>query len=80
MNALSSSFTVASFRDQQTKTASFAFGELQEESDLVKSSKRKGTLVQFEPDAQIFKNLQVPFGVCRAHVEILCVSESGTDH
>ena len=56
VNALSSSFTVASFRDQQTKTASFAFGELQEESDLVKSSKRKGTLVQFEPDAQIFKN------------------------
>ena len=56
VNALSSSFTVASFRDHQTKTASFAFGELQEESDLVKSSKRKGTLVQFEPDAQIFKN------------------------
>jgi len=56
VNALSSSFKVASFRDQQTKTASFAFGELQEESDLVKSSKRKGTLVQFEPDAQIFKN------------------------
>lgn len=56
VNALSSSFTVASFRDQQSKSASFSYGELKEESELVKSAKRKGTLVQFVPDTQIFKN------------------------
>ena len=56
VNALSSHFTVASFRDQQTKSAVFSFGELNEESELTKSSKRRGTLVQFEPDGQIFKN------------------------
>ena len=56
VNALSSTFKVTSFRDQQSKSASFSFGELKEESELVKSSKRKGTLVQFVPDSQIFKN------------------------
>jgi len=56
VNALSSTFKVASYRDQQSKSATFSFGELKEESELVKSSKRKGTLVQFVPDSQIFKN------------------------
>ena len=56
VNALSSTFTVASFREQQSKTASFSYGELKDETKLVKSAKRRGTLVQFIPDAEIFKN------------------------
>lgn len=56
VNALSSTFTVASFREQQSKTASFSYGELKDETELVKSAKRRGTLVQFIPDAEIFKN------------------------
>lgn len=56
VNALSSTFTVASFREQQSKTASFSYGELKDETELVKSTKRRGTLVQFIPDAEIFKN------------------------
>ena len=56
VNALSSTFTVASFREQQSKTAHFSYGELKDETELVKSAKRRGTLVQFIPDAEIFKN------------------------
>ena len=56
VNALSSTFTVASFREQQSKTAHFSYGELIDETELVKSAKRRGTLVQFIPDAEIFKN------------------------
>lgn len=56
VNALSSTFTVVSFREQQSKTASFSYGELKDETELVKSTKRRGTLVQFIPDAEIFKN------------------------
>ena len=56
VNALSSTFTVASCREQQSKTASFSYGELKDETELVKSAKRRGTLVQFIPDAEIFKN------------------------
>ncbi|MGC6421831.1 MAG: DNA topoisomerase IV subunit B [Flavobacteriaceae bacterium] len=56
VNALSTAFSVASFREQQTKSAAFAYGELQSESEITKSAKRRGTLVRFQPDAQIFKN------------------------
>ena len=56
VNALSAAFSVASFREQQTKSAVFSYGELQEESEITKSAKRRGTLVRFQPDNQIFKN------------------------
>ncbi|MEK9614236.1 MAG: type IIA DNA topoisomerase subunit B, partial [Flavobacteriaceae bacterium] len=40
----------------QTKSASFEFGNLIEESEPVTSSSRRGTKVSFVPDPSIFKN------------------------
>ena len=57
VNALSSYFKVESTRDGQTKTAEFATGELTLEEQN-ESSKRRGTLVSFCPDASIFKNFR----------------------
>lgn len=56
VNALSSHFEVESCRDSFRKSASFSFGELQEETPQESSSKRRGTKVIFVPDQSIFKN------------------------
>lgn len=56
VNALSSLFVVESNRDNQTKSASFSFGDLQEETPVASSSRRRGTKVEFIPDSTIFKN------------------------
>ncbi|MCH9661090.1 MAG: type IIA DNA topoisomerase subunit B [Bacteroidetes bacterium] len=56
VNALSTFFRVESVRENQTKFAEFSQGELQQESDVEDSSKRKGTKVVFIPDEAIFKN------------------------
>lgn len=56
VNALSSLFVIESNRDNQTKSASFSFGDLQEETPVASSSRRRGTKVEFIPDSTIFKN------------------------
>ncbi|MGB0366073.1 MAG: DNA topoisomerase IV subunit B [Flavobacteriaceae bacterium] len=56
VNALSSSFIVESIRDEQSKSASFEFGSLVEESELKPSKSRRGTKVSFVPDGAIFKH------------------------
>ncbi len=56
VNALSSMFSVASFRDNQTTNAVFEFGNLIQEDPVKSSSKRRGTKVEFVPDTSIFKN------------------------
>jgi topoisomerase-4 subunit B len=56
VNALSSSFIVESIRDEQSKSASFEFGTLINESDLTPSKARRGTKVSFIPDGSIFKH------------------------
>ena len=56
VNALSSSFKVQSFRDDQTKEAEFTRGNITKESKIVPSDQRKGTLVTFIPDETIFGN------------------------
>ena len=56
VNALSSSFIVESIRDEQSKSASFEFGSLINESDLTPSKARRGTKVSFVPDGSIFKH------------------------
>ena len=55
VNALSSSFQVDSFREGESKTATFALGELQEDRDLESTTKRNGTKVTFIPDEGLFK-------------------------
>jgi topoisomerase-4 subunit B len=53
VNALSDLFVVQSIRDGKTKIARFERGVLVEDDE---STLRKGTKVQFKPDAGIFKN------------------------
>ena len=56
VNALSSEFTVYSIREEKMKTATFNFGELVEDHNVVSSTGRHGTKVVFIPDDSIFKN------------------------
>tara|TARA_R110001592_G_scaffold43005_1_gene139571 strand:- start:111462 stop:113342 length:1881 start_codon:yes stop_codon:yes gene_type:complete len=56
VNALSDYFSVQSVRDSKTKIARFEKGVLVEDAEIKESSLRKGTKVQFKPDAAIFKN------------------------
>lgn len=58
VNALSIDFMVQSFRDGQSKRAEFARGELTKEYPLTKSDEKNGTLIEFIPDGEIFKNFQ----------------------
>lgn len=56
VNALSSAFTVQSFREGQVKRAEFSAGKLTSESELQATKEPNGTLVEFVPDIQIFGN------------------------
>ncbi|OHD27086.1 MAG: DNA topoisomerase IV [Spirochaetes bacterium GWC1_27_15] len=53
VNALSSKFIAASYRDGEGKVAGFEKGILKNEKN-VKEEKPNGTLIQFVPDAEIF--------------------------
>ena len=55
VNALSSSFIVASTRDGKTKSAEFKLGVLFDEK-LDDTEDKNGTFVKFKPDQSIFKN------------------------
>ncbi len=50
VNALSSHFTVKSFRDGMVKQADFERGKLVKEYDLVATDEKNGTLICFTPD------------------------------
>ena len=58
VNALSSSFSVESSREQRSKVARFEYGNLIEKQEEQSTSKRRGTKVTFVPDAKIFKNFK----------------------
>jgi topoisomerase-4 subunit B len=58
VNALSTHFKVQSFRDGQTKIASFSQGKLIDESSIQKTREKDGTLISFEPDASLFTNFR----------------------
>jgi topoisomerase-4 subunit B len=55
VNALSNEFTVYSIREGQMKQVRFNQGNLDEETEILSSSKRNGTQVYFIPDDSIFK-------------------------
>lgn len=57
VNALSSNFTVTTFRDGKERRAEFACGKLQSDKKR-KQSDENGTLVCFEPDDSLFKNFR----------------------
>src|SRR5205823_2872986 len=56
VNALSSYFKVASFREGKVKEADFQRGVLIKDYKEGKSTEENGTLVTFIPDEQVFKN------------------------
>ncbi len=56
VNALSSTFTVQSYRDGKTKLAEFEFGKVTKDDPIISNSMRHGTLTVFTPDETIFKN------------------------
>ncbi len=56
VNALSSYFKVHAFREGKSKWAEFDKGELTNESEIIDSDQKNGTLVQFVPDATVFKH------------------------
>ncbi|HRG66784.1 MAG TPA: ATP-binding protein, partial [Saprospiraceae bacterium] len=58
VNALSSYFKVAAFREGQAKTAEFSKGDLINESKIIKSDESNGTLIEFTPDDTIFKHFK----------------------
>jgi topoisomerase-4 subunit B len=53
VNALSSSFYIQSFRDGESRSATFEQGNLKEEQPEV-CDQKNGTLVRFVPDTEIF--------------------------
>jgi topoisomerase-4 subunit B len=54
VNALSSHFTIQSFREGKVKAAEFGEGEIIREHPLMSSSEKDGTQIIFEPDAGMF--------------------------
>ncbi len=58
VNALSTSFEIAAFRDGKTKCARFNMGNLVEESEITDSPEPNGTLVRFTPSSDIFRNYE----------------------
>jgi len=58
VNALSSCFKVASYRDGKCKKAEFCCGKLIKEYPEKASSEKNGTEIYFEPDKDIFKNFR----------------------
>lgn len=54
VNALSSMFTVWSYRDGMVKQADFAAGKLIKEYDLEPTNEKNGTKVKFIPDEEVF--------------------------
>ncbi|MDL2222541.1 type IIA DNA topoisomerase subunit B [Bacteroidales bacterium OttesenSCG-928-M11] len=58
VNALSSYMLVQSFREGETKAVEFSKGKVTDDAKIVLSDKPNGTLINFIPDEEIFKNYQ----------------------
>lgn len=58
VNALSTYFRVASFRDGEMKSVEFERGDIIKDSRITKTDEPDGTLTEFIPDKDIFKNYQ----------------------
>lgn len=56
VNALSSNFVVKSIREGELKLAEFERGEIISDAAIQKTDERNGTIIEFYPDGEIFKN------------------------
>ena len=58
VNALSSYMLVQSFRDGESKCVEYQQAHVIEETAIIKNDQANGTLINFIPDEEIFKNFQ----------------------
>lgn len=56
VNALSSNFTIKAFREGKVKEIEFSLGKVVKEKDLGNTEEPNGTMVEFVPDEEIFRN------------------------
>lgn len=56
VNALSGYFKVAAVREGKIKLAEFSQGEVTNNARITKTAERNGTLTEFKPDREIFRN------------------------
>lgn len=68
VNALSSWFRVAAFRDGKTVEAEFSRGELLKESKQRSTNEKNGTEVEYIPDEDIFRNFRYRIGLVEERV------------
>ena len=56
VNALSDIFSVSSFREGECKKANFSKGNINEDFPVSKTDEDNGTLIEFTPDGDVFRN------------------------
>ncbi|MDR1719454.1 MAG: type IIA DNA topoisomerase subunit B [Dysgonamonadaceae bacterium] len=69
VNALSTYFKIASYRDGEGKEAIFSKAELTSESDIFRTEEKNGTLVIFTPDNEVFPNFAFQDEIIRAKIK-----------
>ena len=77
VNALSTDFTVVSYRDQVEKKVDFQRGKLVCDAEAVETKERNGTLIRFTPDPSIFENYAYRHEFVEALVRNYCYLNSG---
>ena len=77
VNALSTDFTVVSYRDQVEKKVEFQRGKLVCDAEAVETKERNGTLIRFTPDPSIFENYAYRHEFVEALVRKYCYLNSG---
>ena len=77
VNALSSYFFVQSFRDGQTKKATFSSGKLVKEDELEPSKEPNGTFIEFAPDNTIFENYHFRENYIKKMLQNYCYLNTG---
>ena len=77
VNALSTDFTVVSYRDQVEKKVEFQRGKLVCDAEAVETKERNGTLIRFTPDPSIFEKYAYRHEFVEALVRNYCYLNSG---
>lgn len=77
VNALSTDFTVVSYRDQVEKKVEFQRGKLVCDAEAVETKERNGTLIRFTPDPSIFENYAYRHEFVETLVRNYCYLNSG---
>ena len=77
VNALSTDFTVVSYRDQVEKKVAFQRGKLVCDAEAVETKERNGTLIRFTPDPSIFENYAYRHEFVETLIRNYCYLNSG---